>query len=240
MWHGISREDLTVYSPLLSDRLAANTRGGLRAVAEKIVEVVLDKASGSPSSERPTAKRLLLNLIDNCADKSAIINFVSYHRRLFGAGMNTATNVSMGQRTVPLINCFTGNIGDSLIFTGFGAACGPLRGEDGGLADDIDEIASDLLPSLQWCFANPEEAKLAFQERIGRSHSFAFANPFGNIINRSEFSGISSKPSLRIVTRRRQALDVADKELLEGMRNKRSMYDNAVFLPHQKLASGLV
>ena len=98
MWHGISREDLTVYSPLLSDRLAANTRGGLRAVAEKIVEVVLDKASGSPSSERPTAKRLLLNLIDNCADKSAIINFVSYHRRLFGAEMNTAANVSENAR----------------------------------------------------------------------------------------------------------------------------------------------
>lgn len=63
VWHNISKTALTQYSPILSDRLAANTSEGIPAVASKIIDVVLYQASASPSTRFPNLTRRFVQMI---------------------------------------------------------------------------------------------------------------------------------------------------------------------------------
>ena len=54
VWHQLDRKTLALYSPILADRLAADTKQGIAAVADEIIRVVLNPSSESPSGISPT------------------------------------------------------------------------------------------------------------------------------------------------------------------------------------------
>jgi TIR domain len=54
VWHGIKKETLLQYSPILADRLASDTSRGIENVAKDIIQVIVDPRSGSPTIRAPT------------------------------------------------------------------------------------------------------------------------------------------------------------------------------------------
>ena len=86
VWHEINKEELTCYSPILADRVAANTDRGIVAVAEAIDRVV-SLAVDTPSWIAPTPLRRLKMLIDQAVPPDRIAGFLQhYPTLLFGGG----------------------------------------------------------------------------------------------------------------------------------------------------------
>ena len=79
VWHGIDKQALAAYSPILADRLAADTERGIQAVASDIIEVVVRQGSGSPSVENPTLGRRFIDLLEGNPDPEEIIGFLSFY-----------------------------------------------------------------------------------------------------------------------------------------------------------------
>jgi hypothetical protein len=50
VWHGVDKATVAKYSPILADRLAANTTDGIRAIAQMIAQVVLESGAIRPGS----------------------------------------------------------------------------------------------------------------------------------------------------------------------------------------------
>jgi hypothetical protein len=77
IWHRIDKQTLAEYSPILADRLAADTSRGIQEVASEIIAVVVRRGSGSPSAESPTLVRRLVELLDTDPNSLAIKDFLS-------------------------------------------------------------------------------------------------------------------------------------------------------------------
>lgn len=78
VWHKISKEELTRFSPILADRAAAFIRDGIAAVASQIVDVVLYQANNSPSSVFPSLTRRFVQLMRD-SSVLAIRDFLIQH-----------------------------------------------------------------------------------------------------------------------------------------------------------------
>lgn len=65
VWHQISHETLSQYSPILADRIAGNTEKGIPEVASRIIDVVLYRAADSPSTLFPSLTRRLVQFVEN-------------------------------------------------------------------------------------------------------------------------------------------------------------------------------
>jgi hypothetical protein len=79
VWHGIDKSLLTQYSPILADRLAANTADGIASVAATLISIVLEPGSGSPSELAPGLALRLSRMLERNPDKAAIMSFLSAH-----------------------------------------------------------------------------------------------------------------------------------------------------------------
>jgi hypothetical protein len=108
VWHEIEKKTLAEYSPILADRLAADTRRGIAEVASQIIAVVVARQSGSPSVESPTLVRRFVELIDGEPDSSSIKDFLNSYpeiaTRALGAGSSDSTlwSVKMGDFALDL------------------------------------------------------------------------------------------------------------------------------------------
>jgi hypothetical protein len=79
VWHGIDKAILTQYSPILADRLAADTANGIQSVAAEIIKVVLDPRSASPAVVAPSLGRRFIELLDRDPDTHEIQTFLASH-----------------------------------------------------------------------------------------------------------------------------------------------------------------
>lgn len=79
VWHGITKAELSNHSPILADRLGANTEQGIANAAQLIMDVVLSPGSQSPSMLSPTRARKLSALLDQEAPVNEIVAFLSAH-----------------------------------------------------------------------------------------------------------------------------------------------------------------
>lgn len=79
VWHDVTRDDVARTSPLLSDRIAANTREGVKTVAREIAARVLDPTSPSPSVQFPSTAQRLRALIDGDPPPERIATFLQPH-----------------------------------------------------------------------------------------------------------------------------------------------------------------
>ena len=90
VWHGISREEVYRYSPLLADRLAVSTEGGITVVAQRIGQAIGRARSGQASSRIHVAPPITAN-----TDKVVQIN-TSPESGLdtFSTGTSAAASIS--------------------------------------------------------------------------------------------------------------------------------------------------
>lgn len=117
VWHDLDKSDVTQTSPIMADRVAANTRDGIPAVAKAIVDAIYAPPrgilGGRPDIGSPTITRSLVELLSTGPDPSTIRDFVAFHPEIlpgalgissFGAGV--LCDVRLGEWTVPLVAMF--------------------------------------------------------------------------------------------------------------------------------------
>jgi hypothetical protein len=105
VWHGLDHSALAKRSPMMADRIAANTAEGIGSVATMVADVVL-AAPGAPSVGRPTVGRRLVALVDS-GDVAAVGRFLEHRpavmRRAFGHdSREVRRNVRFGDTTIDL------------------------------------------------------------------------------------------------------------------------------------------
>ena len=83
VWHKIDRAAVLSYSPILADRLAANTNDGFERVAQSISAVILSDPA-SPVAREPGLQRRLLSLLGDGADPHAVKAFLLSHPQILG------------------------------------------------------------------------------------------------------------------------------------------------------------
>ena len=81
VWHQVTKADVVRVSPLLADRVAAETTRGIGTVVGKIVNVVLHRTSGSPSTLFPSLTRRLAGLIE-ADERPSLIDFLTEHPQI--------------------------------------------------------------------------------------------------------------------------------------------------------------
>jgi hypothetical protein len=79
VWHDITKSALVEYSPILADRLAADTSGGIRRVALELIAAILDPDSGSPSVSSPGLALRFTALLDGTREFRDVTAFLNYH-----------------------------------------------------------------------------------------------------------------------------------------------------------------
>jgi hypothetical protein len=87
VWHNIDRATVLSYSPILADRLAANTNDGMDEAAKKIAAVVLNDPT-SPAGR-------LLGLLDAAADPDDVKSFLLSHPQILGYATGGGRNVQV-------------------------------------------------------------------------------------------------------------------------------------------------
>ena len=83
VWHGVTKSEVAEHSPILADRLAADTKRGVAFVAASIADVVFDPKNGSPSAEAPSLGRRFMELLDATSSASTIRTFLIAHPAIF-------------------------------------------------------------------------------------------------------------------------------------------------------------
>lgn len=78
VWHNITKSALAEYSPILADRLAADTSGGIRKVALELIVAILDPGSGSPSLASPGLALRFTALLDSTREFRDVTTFLNY------------------------------------------------------------------------------------------------------------------------------------------------------------------
>ncbi len=89
VWHNVTKEMLASYSPMLADRLAADTEDGVTEVAARIVVAITDRASGSPAVETPTLAGRLLSILDITSQPNTVRDFLLAHPSILGQALGT-------------------------------------------------------------------------------------------------------------------------------------------------------
>jgi hypothetical protein len=89
VWHNITKSVLAEHSPILADRLAADTSRGIREVAVELIAAILDPESGSPSVASPGLALRFNTLVEGTHELRDVIAFLDLHfgiiLRAFGA-----------------------------------------------------------------------------------------------------------------------------------------------------------
>ena len=91
VWHNISKSALTRFSPILSDRAAADTRDGIPAVASQIIDVVLYHAGDSPSTLFPNLTRRFVQLLRDAHSVADIRDFLIQHPKIIARALGKAS-----------------------------------------------------------------------------------------------------------------------------------------------------
>lgn len=76
VWHQIDKSTVTKYSPLLANRLAADTADGIDNVAREIVQEILGKENDSPFLQSHPLYKEFKDLLDNCKDIEDVRGFL--------------------------------------------------------------------------------------------------------------------------------------------------------------------
>ena len=92
VWHEITKATLAEYSPILADRIAAETSRGIHSVAWELIAAILDPGNLSPSAVSPGLAVRFTQLLDTAGELSEVRAFLEFHpeilRGAVGAGLD--------------------------------------------------------------------------------------------------------------------------------------------------------
>jgi hypothetical protein len=95
VWHNVTKSRVAQSSPILADRIGAETKKGIQAVAAEIIDIVLYRASNSPSTLFPSLTRRLVQSIGHGSPSPAVIDFLRQHERILTSALH-ATEIVHG------------------------------------------------------------------------------------------------------------------------------------------------
>jgi hypothetical protein len=163
VWHKLERASLVVYSPILADRLAADTAQGIPTVAADIARVVLRNDSGSPSVHNPTLARRFIELLDDPPEAASVKAFLAVHpdiiRRALG-GKLVGVDVELGSVTADF--CVGTELGTARMWTWHVVLLGPVDARpilDGVTPEPgLIEMVATLNEARNWAKAHQRAA----------------------------------------------------------------------------------
>jgi hypothetical protein len=89
VWHQIDKALLAKHSPILADRLAADTAEGIQAVASSIIAVVTEPGRGAHIEVQPTPLRLLIDLLERGPKRTDVVGFLASYPRILHTALNS-------------------------------------------------------------------------------------------------------------------------------------------------------
>lgn len=87
VWHEITKAVLAEHSPILADRIAAETSQGIQSVAVKLIAAILDPSSLSPSAVSPGLAVRFTQLLDSTGEVSEVTTFLGAHPEILRGGV---------------------------------------------------------------------------------------------------------------------------------------------------------
>jgi hypothetical protein len=203
VWHQLTKEDVARHSPMLADRVAANTQGGIRDVVQAILEVVL-AANDTPSNATPSATHLLLQLLERDASPSEITNFLRWHSDLLTRPYFPEArliDLSAAAVPTPLALIYRTLSINQVTLTFFGAARAM------GVLLDGTSLAADI-----------EQAMVRLSEVVQQADGGAFDETITNAVGPAEILVFEAL----VFARRREALDQEERTHLQRRREANS------------------
>ena len=218
VWHGVDKVTVSRYSPILADRLAADTKDGIPAVARMIAEVILGGGSSLRSLGVTLASRFI-EIVNDGPEPAKVGTFLTTYRRVlqfalgdFGLRPDGAVyrerpilGDSQPDLTVGSLQSTAGDWGWKHFF--FCPVQGPFferRGPAGALKQAIGKLTS-----LQaWLSGHAAEAGNGLIESDRRLRG-AFQN----------WRGPFHRHELLILAGRRDNLSQSDRETIRALRD---------------------
>jgi hypothetical protein len=114
VWHKVTKAEVSKFSPILADALAATTKNGIEKLADQISRVVFSPSSGSPSVQAPSLSRAMSNILESDSDRNVMVDFIrSTDRRLnmynlFGPHQRRFDK-TIGNITFDIVGFYTGH-----------------------------------------------------------------------------------------------------------------------------------
>jgi hypothetical protein len=95
VWHGITKSILAAHSPILADRVAADTSRGIPSVAFELISAILDPNSGSPSVASPGLARRISVYLDGTHKLSEVTGFLRAHPDIIRTAVGSDADASL-------------------------------------------------------------------------------------------------------------------------------------------------
>ena len=103
VWHEITKATLAEYSPILADRLAAQTSRGMNGVALELLAAILDPVNLSPSAVSPGLAVRFAHLLDNGGEPSEARTFLELHPEILRSAVGAELDATIVWKSgVPL------------------------------------------------------------------------------------------------------------------------------------------
>lgn len=163
VWHGMDKRALVSHSPILAERVAANTKHGMAYVTSKILETVTRRDAKLPLDLHPTPLRLLVRLLDAGPGHRAIVDFFESHRVILEAALPGASEFA---RSVDLDDVVVDLAIKAIRHTTkvcewtllqFASHDGTLVNPDDTLV--LDSVLSRIEHARRWIARNPQAAR---------------------------------------------------------------------------------
>ena len=128
VWHNVTKLQVARVSPILADRLAANTQNGLRQIAREILNVVIHRTSNSPSTLVPNIIMKLVQLIESDSPLTELKDFIFMHGEILAWALGCEAVLNRPDSSRPSTMFFARKIttGEELRFVS--VALGPTSG----------------------------------------------------------------------------------------------------------------
>jgi hypothetical protein len=95
VWHQITKQALTEQSPILADRLAADTSCGIETVCTELLAAILDPNSESPSVASPGIALRLRQLLDKAQGPSEVTSFLAAYPGIIRTALGVSPDASL-------------------------------------------------------------------------------------------------------------------------------------------------
>lgn len=79
VWHNVDKSTISQFSPVLADRLAANTELGIDNVAERLLDVIFIAEEYNQRKIYPSVGRRLIEILKSNPDKETFVEFLQSH-----------------------------------------------------------------------------------------------------------------------------------------------------------------
>jgi hypothetical protein len=178
VWHKITKSALANQSPILADRLAAETSRGIQNVCSELIAVILDPNSESPSISSPGIALRLGQLLDRPHELSEVTDFLAAHPGIIRAAVGVGPDTSLLWKSdLPVgsvaADLFPGvAVGElwrttnrwSWEFLAFRGSDVRLLDEEGGVSPPIANVLETLKGWREWVRINRASAATSFAD----------------------------------------------------------------------------